>query len=201
MRLQGKGRKWILAIAAAGFLAAVYEIWFIFIWAPSAPIRLDVLLLSLVLVCLYGVAVFILLSANRRKAAAILAVAVVSIGGVMAYGYFESTSRMKRAKAHYHARNTLLFEAKFRDSRTYQSYFGPFGATPDGYPSGHWTALEKDAYLRRLIINSKGRVWLFVACGKPNAPMSRQSRAWGKYQINPDNGGPPWRDAPAARRS
>ena len=59
--------------------------------------------------------------------------------------------------------NRLLFKAKFRDRETYESHFGPFTGAPVDYPTGHWQ-IEGQSRFTRVIVNAKGRVWLFYQC-------------------------------------
>ena len=57
-RLKGGARLWLLVVIAAGTAALIYEIR-MFLWS-SAAIRLDILLISIALVCLYGSAAALL---------------------------------------------------------------------------------------------------------------------------------------------
>jgi len=61
--------------------------------------------------------------------------------------------------------NALLFEARFRDRRTYERVFGPFDANASDLPTGHWVSIG-DPHLTRLIVNGGGRMWLYYHCGE-----------------------------------
>ncbi len=163
LQLYGWKRKWLLAVAAVGLLAAASEIWQSFL--PPNAIRIDALLFSVLLTLLYASAAGVLYSARRRGAAAVLGIVVVLIGGVMTYQWVMVGREARRLTAAFDARNALLFHAKFRDQATYARLFGPFPPDSVAQPSGHWRA-EKPSGFTRLIINGKGRVWLFYRCGE-----------------------------------
>lgn len=169
-RLSGRHRLIVLVAAAAGLIAAVYEALMIFVITPgmSAPIRIDILLIVPVLWVVYAVAVGVLLWVQRSKANIVRAVVLGFIGlGIVSQwavmnNYSADLTRI------FHDRNAMLFEAKFRNLDTYQSYFGAFDAqkpeSPTAHPVGHWKTKEHDHYTR-LIVNAEGVAWLFYRCG------------------------------------
>ena len=59
-RLKGGARGWLLVVIVAGIAALIYEIG-MFFWS-SANIRLDIILISMALGCLYGSAAALLFS-------------------------------------------------------------------------------------------------------------------------------------------
>jgi len=112
LQLYGWKRGWLLAVAGAGLLAAVNEVWQT-VWAVNA-IRLDALLFSVVLTLLYASAVGVLYGAFRRRFAVVLGVALALIAGGMTYQWTMAGREGKRLTAAFDARNALLFRAKFR---------------------------------------------------------------------------------------
>ena len=83
VRLNGGARLWLVVVIGAGVIALIYEIR-MFLWSFAA-IRLDILVISVALVCLYGSAVVLLFFKHWRRVAALLAIALVLIGGDMSY--------------------------------------------------------------------------------------------------------------------
>ncbi|MCP5075612.1 MAG: hypothetical protein GY947_20270 [Rhodobacteraceae bacterium] len=150
-----------MVVIAAGIAALIYEIR-MYLWS-SASIRLDIILISLALGLLYGSAVVLLFSRRWHKAAALLTAVLVLIGGGMSYKWFEVSREGQRVSEAFEEGNRLLFKAKFRDRETYESHFGPFTGASVDYPTGHWQ-IEGQSRFTRVIINAKGRVWLFYQC-------------------------------------
>jgi hypothetical protein len=164
LHLYGRKRGWLLAIAGAGLLATVNEVWQT-VWAVNA-IRLDVLLFSVVLTLLYAAAAGILYGAFWRRLAVVLGVALALIAGGMTYQWAMAGREGKRLTAAFDARNALLFRAKFRDQAAYDAYFGPFAPDSPTRPSGHWQTAGGPSHFTRLIVNGEGRAWLFYRCGE-----------------------------------
>jgi hypothetical protein len=164
-RMTSGGRWWIRMAVAAGFVALLYEIWMTFVWAPAAPIRIDILLIVPVLAIFYGTAAGILFWAKWRKLGALLGLFLVLIGGGFTYKWIQIRGESERLREAFHAGNALLFEAKFRNRSTYESHFGFSGAAPASHPVGHWEA-QAPSHYSRLIVNPAGRAWLFYKCGK-----------------------------------
>lgn len=161
LRLKGGARIWLVVVIAAGVVALIYEIrMFLF---STAAIRLDILLISVVLVCLYASAAVVLFSRRWWWAAAALAVVIVSIGGGLSYQWVQAGRESQRLGEIFRESNRLLFRAKFQSPESYQRYFGPFAGTAASHPIGHWRVVER-AHFTRLIINAAGRVWLFYQC-------------------------------------
>ncbi len=160
-RLKGGARLWLLVVIAAGIAALLHEIR-MYLWSHAA-IRLDILLISMALGGLYGSAAVLLFFKRWWKTAALLAVPLVVIGGGMSYKWIEVSRESQRLGETIEESNRLLFQAKFRDAETYESYFGPFTGASGNLPTGHWQ-IEGRSHFTRLIINSEGRVWLFFQC-------------------------------------
>lgn len=161
IRLKGAARLWLLVVIAAGLSALLYET-YMYLWS-NANIRLDILLISMALGCLYGSVLLLLLSKRWLKSAAMLAGVLIVIGGGMSYKWIEVSRESARLGEVFEETNRLLYKAKFSSAEVYQNYFGPFDGVADRYPVGHWR-LEGQSHFTRLIINAKGRVWLFYQC-------------------------------------
>ncbi|NNE25121.1 MAG: DMT family transporter [Rhizobiales bacterium] len=160
-RLKGAPRVWLLIVIAAGITALVYET-YMYLWS-FANIRLDILLISMALGCLYGSAVLVLLFGHWFNSATLLAAVLVVIGGGMSYKWIEVSRESTRLGEVFEETNRLLFKAKFGSAEVYQNYFGPFDGAGDRYPVGHWQ-LDGQSHYTRLIINAEGRAWLFYQC-------------------------------------
>ncbi len=160
-RLKGGARLWLLVVVAAGVAALVYETR-MYLWSHAA-MRLDILLISMALGCLYGSAAVLLLIKRWWTTATLLAIALVVIGGVMINKWIEVGHESQRVSAAFHEGTRLLFRAKFRSPETYADYFGPFDGAAGSHPTGHWQVTERSQFTR-LIINAEGRVWLFYQC-------------------------------------
>ncbi len=168
-RLKGGARLWLLIVIVAGIAALIYEIR-MFLWSLAA-IRLDILVISMALVCLYGSAVALLFFKHWRRAAALLAIVLVLIGSGMSYKWILVGRESQRLGEVFQESNRLLFQAKFRNPEIYENYFGPFTGASGGYPTGHWR-VEGRSHFTRLIINAQGRVWLFYQCQEDAASLS-----------------------------
>lgn len=160
-RLKGGARLWLLVVISAGIAALAYEIR-MFLWSHAA-IRLDILVISTVLVLLYGSAAALLFFSRWRKAATLLSVLLVVLGGGMSYRWIQAGQESQRLGQIFQESNRLLFQAKFRSPEIYENYFGPFTGASESYPIGHWR-IEGRSHFTRLIVNAKGRVWLFYQC-------------------------------------
>ena len=160
-RLKGAPRLWLLIVIAAGITALVYETC-MYLWS-SANIRLDILLISMALGCLYGTAVLVLAAKELRISAALLAGVLAVIGAGMSYKWVEVSRESQRVSEAFKETNRLLFHAKFRSPQVYESQFGPFTVGIVNDPVGHWQSDGQSRYTR-MIINAKGRIWLFYQC-------------------------------------
>ncbi|MDP6708729.1 MAG: hypothetical protein QF893_20485 [Alphaproteobacteria bacterium] len=185
LRLAGWRRVWLLIVAAAGLLATLHEIrmWF---WTTAA-IRLDILLIAVVLVCLYGSAAAILFRARWWKSAVTLSLVLVLLGGTMWLKWMLLRGESERLREVMHTRFTLLFEAKFRTRAIYDSHFGPIDADTARHPVGHWQVRE-EGYYRRLIINAAGDVWLFHICSAAECAFASSGRG-GRKLLEAAEGG------------
>jgi hypothetical protein len=162
LRLAGWSRAWLLVVAIAGLLATAHEVRMLS--GPPTAIRLDIPLIAIALCVLYLSAVAVMFRATWRKSAAVLGVVLVLAGGGLTYSWIEAGRESERLTALFHARNALLFEAKFRSLDAYASYFRTFDARPNLFPVGHWEA-QGGGYFSRLIVNPEGRAWAFYRCG------------------------------------
>jgi hypothetical protein len=163
LRLTGWSRAWLLVVAIAGLLATAHEIRMLY-GSPSA-IRLDIPLIAIALGVLYATAAAVMFHRTWRKTAVLLGIVIVLAGGGMAYKWIEVGRESDRLTKVFHARNALLFDAKFRNFDTYASYFKMFDARPTMHPVGHWKA-QGGGYFSRVIINPEGRTWAFYQCGE-----------------------------------
>jgi hypothetical protein len=131
-RLKGGARLWLLAVIATGIAALAHEIR-MYLWSHAA-IRLDIILISMALGCLYGSAAVLLFVKRWRTAATLLAIVVAGIGGVMTSKWIEVGHESQRLSEVFRESNRLLFNAKFRDPETYERYFGPFTGASASLP-------------------------------------------------------------------
>ena len=95
-RLKGGARGWLLVVIVAGIAALFHEIR-MFLWSFAA-IRLDILWISMALVCLYGSAAALLFFKHWHRAASLLAIAVVVIGGGMSYEWILAGRESQRLR-------------------------------------------------------------------------------------------------------
>ncbi len=161
LRLKGGARLWLFVVIAAGIAALGYEIRML-LWSHAA-IRLDILLFSIALACLYGFAALLLFVKEWRQSAALLAVVLVLVGGGMSFKWIQVGRESERLGKLIDESNRLLFRAKFRSPEDYERYFGPFSTPSADHPIGHWR-IKGQSHLTRLIVNAEGRVWLFYQC-------------------------------------
>ncbi|MDH3473553.1 MAG: hypothetical protein OEM59_07660 [Rhodospirillales bacterium] len=167
LRLGGWSRFWLLVVAAAGLAAALHEARMLL--GTTASIRLDIVAIGFALLILYATAAVVLFRARWRRMAGLLALVLVLAGGGMSYEWTRMGREGERLTQIFHARNALLFDAKFRSQAIYESHFGPFEGADEALPTGHWQAPSGSNY-PRLIVNGEGRVWLFYRCGETECP-------------------------------
>ena len=161
VRQKGPVRYWLVFVCLAGLAALAWEIW-VFTFVSDA-IRVDILLISVVLLALYGLTALALFLTGRRTIPAVLSLILLAVGGGMSFEWMKIKRESDRLTEVFHERNKLLFEAKFRDRQTYRDYFGATEAAGSSFPAGHW--LTSDDYYTRLVVNADGDIWLFYACG------------------------------------
>jgi hypothetical protein len=63
------------------------------------------------------------------------------------------------------ARPALIFEAEFRNPRTFATFFGDVDGSGDPR-AGHFQAEDPRSYVSRAIVNDRGHVWLMLRCGE-----------------------------------
>ena len=161
VRLKGALRAWLLFVIAAGLAGLFYEI-YMYNWSHAA-IRLDIPLISMALGFLYATTVLLLVFKHFRATAVILALVLAVIGSGMIYKWIEVSRETQRVSAAFRETNRLLHQARFRSPAVYERQFGPFDGAADGNPTGHWQ-VEGRSHFTRMIINAKGRIWLFYQC-------------------------------------
>ncbi len=161
IRLKGAARAWLLIVIAAGLAGLFYEV-YMYLWS-SVAIRLDILLISMALGCLYASTVLLLLFKRLHATATVLASVLVVIGSGMIYKWIEVSRETQRVSAVFKETNRLLHQAKFRSPEIYERQFGPFNGAGDDDPTGHWQ-IEGRSHFTRIIINANGRIWLFYQC-------------------------------------
>lgn len=189
-RLTGWPRVWLLLAVGAGLLAFIHEIRTTF-WTVSA-IRLDIPLIALFLVGLYGLAAAVLFRARWKRAAGLLGLVLVLVASGMVFEWLRFGAEAERLRATLEARDKLLFDARFRDPATYSRRFGPFDAgAPAPFPVGHWQA-DEASQLTRLVVNAEGRAWFFHRCGVTECLYDRQGAT-----LAAGSGG--WRASPRPR--
>ncbi len=159
-RMRGWKRLAVLLAVLAGLLATLHEIrqWY----GTISAIRLDIPLIAMLLLGLYGLAAAMLFVARMRKTAILLVLALSATCGGMVFQWILIGRESAKVSEAFHTSNNLLFAAKFRDQATYDRTFGPFTAGT-AFPAGHWIA-EAGARYTRLILNAEGRAWLFYPC-------------------------------------
>ncbi len=159
--LRGRVRLWLLVVIAAGVAALLHEIR-MYLWVIAA-IRLDIILISMALGLLYASAAALLFFKQWRRAATTLAAVLILIGAGMIAKWVDVSREGQSVREAFEKGNRLLFKAKFRDSDTYERYFGPFTGSSGNYPIGHWQ-IDGRSHFTRVIINAEGRVWLYYQC-------------------------------------
>src|SRR5439155_6074573 len=70
-----------------------------------------------------------------------------------------------RDAARMDARPALIFEAEFRNPRTFATFFGDVDGGDDPR-AGHFQAEDPRSYVSRAIVNDRGHVWLMLRCGE-----------------------------------
>ncbi|MDX1485616.1 MAG: hypothetical protein R3229_14170 [Alphaproteobacteria bacterium] len=183
LRSAGGARVWLLVVATAGALATAHEIRMVF-WTREA-IRVDIFLLTIALGALYVSAAVVLFVAGARRWASALGLALAVIGAGTAYEWVALGRESARLTANFHARNALLFEARFRDRETYAEVFGPLEGPRRDLPLGHWRA-EEGSRLTRLVVNGEGRAWLFYRCGETECAIGPGGGALKPTAADPD---------------
>ena len=161
VRLKGGARLWLVFVIGAGIAALIHEIR-MYLWS-HASIRLDILVISVALGCLYVSAVALLFFKHWRRTATLLSVVLILIGSGMIQQWMQAGRESQRVREAFRESNVLLFKAKFRSADTYTSYFGPFTGASVSHPTGHWR-IDGRSHLTRIVINAQGLVWLFFQC-------------------------------------
>ena len=194
---RSSSRAWLLVVAITGLMATAHEIRMLS--GTTSAIRLDIPLIAIVLGVLYASAAAVMFRGRWRKSAALLGVVLVLAGGGLSYTWIEAGRESERLTELLHARNALLFEAKFRSDNAYASYFQMFDARPTFFPVGHWEA-QGEGYFRRLLVNPEGRAWAFYRCGETECayhstdpgvqPVEDPAEKRWKVMLRPPTGAP-----------
>lgn len=173
-RLAGWSRALLCVAVIAGALATLHEVRML-AGSPSA-IRLDIPLIAIALGVFYAVAAAALFRARWPKSAALFGAILLLAGSGLTYTWVEAGRESARLREVFHARDALLFEAKFRNLDAYASYFRMFDARPSLFPVGHWEA-RPGGYFSRLIVNHEGRAWAFYRCGETECAYQSETSA------------------------
>ena len=163
VKLPGWPRIWLCVVVGAGLLASVHE--FRMVYGTTSAIRLDIPLIAIALCALYAATAVVLLQRGWRWAAVALGLVTALLGGAIAYLWIDAGRESKRLTEVFNARNSLMFEARFRSMAVYNAYFGMTATGPGVYPVGHWEA-KGGGYFSRLVVSPRGRVWAFFPCGE-----------------------------------
>ncbi len=155
--------------AVLGVLACGYEIYTRFILGPKVmgPIRVDILLISVLLIIAYALGASGLLQSRRQGApvgAVFLVTLIIPLLAVtgLSVQWWKIGKETAELTALIEDQNKLLFEAKFRDEETIGRYFGNL-VSADKPLVGHWRAVE-GRHPGRLVINDEGKAWGFIQC-------------------------------------
>ena len=147
------------------FALCGYLLYLEFVWSKTviAPIRVDLLLLiPLATATFTGVGVWGL----RRRgvvskiASVLLLVFSLPTLVVFTHGMWKSSQSLVRLNA----RPALIFEARFRNVRTFENFFGTLDTSRDPR-AGHFRADDPNSVATRVIINDHGHFWLMFKCG------------------------------------
>ena len=183
-RLTRWSRIWLLLVSFAGALAAAREVW-LFLGSVGA-IRLDIIIISFVLLLLYVSAALVLAFRGWRRLASLLMLLLVLCGGGMFQQWSKAGGEAERLRGILEARNLLLFEAGFRSPAAYEAAYGPFSGDLQAHPVGHWLA-GAEGRLTRVIINDLGQIWAFYRCGATECAYSSEGVA-----LSPSDDGAGW---------
>lgn len=157
----------LLWIASGVTLAAwVGSLYLDFVWARRvvAPIRVDLLLTIPVSTMTFAAigAWGLRQAGGLAKIASVLLLAL-SLPTLSVFLHAMWTSG--RDAARLDTRASLIFEAQFRNPRTFQRFFGPIESAIDPR-AGHFRAESPRSYISRAVVNDRGHVWLMLRCGK-----------------------------------
>src|SRR5207237_275073 len=94
----------------------------------------------------------------KTGAVLLLALSVPTLA-VFLQGMWKSSQSLVRLNA----RPALIFEAQFRDRRTFENFFGTIDSGHDPR-AGHFRAEDPSGVATRVIINDHGHFWLMFRC-------------------------------------
>lgn len=151
-------------LTALTFVLCGYILYLDFVWSKTvvAPIRVDLLLvipLTTVTFSAVGVWGVAQRGAVSKFAALMLLAFSIPTLVVFARGMVRSAkdlAQMNRSPA-------MVFEAQFRNPRTFESFFGTLDTVVDPR-AGHFRADDPAGIATRVIINDRGHFWLFFRC-------------------------------------
>ena len=155
----------IWTLCGVTFALCGYLLYLEFIWSKTvaAPIRVDLLLLiPLATVTFIGVGVWGLRRPGMvsKIASTLLLAWSLPTLVVFVHGMWKSSQSLVRLNA----RPALIFEAKFRNARTFENFFGTLDTSRDRR-AGHFRAEDPNGVATRVIINDRGHFWLMFTCG------------------------------------
>jgi len=151
-------------ITGGTFLLCGYMLYLDFVWSRHvvAPIRVDLLLLiPLTTVTFIGVGLWGLLKPGG--AAKIASVLLLALSLPTLVDFTQDMRRSGVEIARMNTRPALLFEAQFRNARTFENFFGSLDTVRDPR-AGHYRSDDPNGLTSRVIINDRGQFWLMIKC-------------------------------------
>lgn len=194
-------RVFVLAIVMSA-IASAYEGYMTFVWGPTvtAPIRIDIFVVMLLLGLVNGVCGGILLytGSGTRKGHK-KQVGLIVMGLLCLSTPVLAIIGMIGMASHVHALTQTIdngrryrFEAAFRDNDTQRRIFGELHSNSKPW-AGYYAGDNKDPRYQHLIINDEGRFWLYgqalyMTAGRGGQSIENQNQFQG--QDNQAIGGP-----------
>ncbi|GJL79593.1 MAG: hypothetical protein NPINA01_25820 [Nitrospinaceae bacterium] len=155
--------------AVFGTLTFGYEMYIRFVVAPTAVgamIRVDIFLISLLVLIAYALGAAGLIRSRQQGLAninffTVLLIPLIAITGLgfQALNIGKETAALGKLLD---TKNKLLFEAMFRDEETTRRYFGNLVSETKSIV-GHWRLIE-GRLPSRLVINDDEKAWAFYRC-------------------------------------
>lgn len=159
-----KASRVLWTLCGLTFLLCGYILYLDFIWSKTvvAPIRVDLLLvIPLTTVTFSGVGVWGLLQRGAVSKIASLLLLAFSVPTLAVFvqgmiGSAKDIAQMNRRPA-------MIFEAQFRNPRTFENFFGTLDIAADPR-AGHFRADDPAGVATRVIVNDRGHFWLLFRC-------------------------------------
>ncbi|MBL7554182.1 MAG: hypothetical protein JNM24_00045 [Bdellovibrionaceae bacterium] len=168
------------------FFLCSYFLYVEFIWSRQVinPIRLDLLFLIPILSIFYFFTGFYFLKIWKqlKSKAVITACLLLILISASNLGFFASNFLKIQSDANkIQTIPSLLFEAQFKNQNNFSKFFGSIDASENPI-AGHFQAAPNE-WATRMIINSKGHLWLYFHCssntecirGEAKIPLSQRN--------------------------